>query len=87
MAALVNFVVPGAINYCLPTITPTQAESNEIATIMGEVNTYVDEFITKVVLGTVALNTCDNYISTIRRMNVQRVIDIQNAALERFKRH
>jgi len=86
--ALVNFVVPGALNYILPPITATQAESRELASIMGEVSTYVDEMMVRFILGTEALNdtSWNNYLNTLNRMNVSRAIAIQNAALDRYKR-
>ena len=86
--ALINFVVPGALNYILPPITATQDESRELASIMGEISTYADEMRVRFILGTEPLNDAswNNYINTLNRMNLARAVAIQNAALERFKR-
>jgi len=86
--ALVSFVIPGALNYIMPPITPTQAESRELASIMGEISTYVNESMVRFILGTDALTDAswNNYLSTLNRMNIDRAIAIQNAALDRYKR-
>jgi putative aldouronate transport system substrate-binding protein len=86
--ALLNYILPGAVSYLLPAVTPTQAESREYATIMQEVNTYVSERTTRWLLGTEAVTdaTWTDYVNTIRRMNIDRAIAIQNGALDRFNR-
>ena len=75
-----------ALKHNLPALTPTVEESQELARIMNEVNTYVDEMVTKFILGTESMNNFDNFIATIRRMNIDRAIAIQNAAWDRFNR-
>ena len=86
--ALVNYVLPGAIDTLLPAVTPTQAESREYATILQECNTYIDERTTKWLLGTEPINDANwnDYINTLNRMNIQRAIAIQNTALDRFNK-
>ncbi|MDR0450125.1 MAG: extracellular solute-binding protein [Treponema sp.] len=86
-AALTNYAVAGAGNYILPPITATQDESRELASIMNDINTYCDEMMTKVILGTETINDAswNNYVSTIRRMGIDRAIAIQTAALNRYK--
>jgi putative aldouronate transport system substrate-binding protein len=86
--ALVNYVVPGADKYILPAVTPSQEESRELASIINEINTYVDERLTKWILGTDTLTDAawNDYISTIKKMNVDRAIALQQAALDRYTR-
>jgi putative aldouronate transport system substrate-binding protein len=86
-AALTNYAVAGAGNYILPPITATQDESRELASIMNDINTYCDETMTKVILGTETISDAswNNYINTIRRMGIDRAIAIQTAALNRYK--
>ncbi|MCL2478712.1 MAG: extracellular solute-binding protein [Treponema sp.] len=86
LAALSNYNVAGADKYVLPAVTPTQAESSEMASIMNDVNTAADEYMTRVILGTEVLTDAswNNYINTLQKMNVQRAVDIQNAALDRY---
>jgi putative aldouronate transport system substrate-binding protein len=86
--ALTNYMLPGALETMLPPITATQAESRELASIQNEINTYVEEITAKWFLGTEAINDAswNNYLNTIKRMNIDRAIAIQNAALDRFKK-
>ncbi|MDR2376324.1 MAG: extracellular solute-binding protein [Treponema sp.] len=85
--ALTNYAVAGAGNYILPPITATQDESRELATIMNEINTYCDELMTKVILGTETINDAswNNFVNTVRRMSIDRAIAIQTGAIERYK--
>ena len=75
-----------ALKHNLPYITPTLAESNEMATIMNEINVYVEETVKKFILGTEPLSNFDIFITNIRRMNIDRAIAIQNAAWDRFNK-
>jgi len=86
--ALINYMLPGADQLVLPSVTPTQAESREYATIMQEINTYIDEQTARWLLGTDPVNdaTWNNYISTIQKMNINRAVEIQNAALDRYNK-
>lgn len=74
-----------AEKYKLPPITPTVDESKEFSTIMNEVNTYRDEMSLKFILGLESLDKFDEFTQTIKAMNIDRAIEIQNAALERYK--
>ncbi|MDR2096644.1 MAG: extracellular solute-binding protein [Treponema sp.] len=69
----------------MPPITPTSEESSELGRIMSEVTTYADEMLVKFVLGTEPLSNWDNYVTTIKKMGINRAVEIQNAALTRFK--
>jgi putative aldouronate transport system substrate-binding protein len=75
---------PEVLKYRLPPITPTSEESAEFARIMSEVNTYYRETMTKYILGFEDLATFDAYVNNIKRMNIDRAIAIQNAALTRY---
>jgi putative aldouronate transport system substrate-binding protein len=87
LQALTNYNTPGSLNYLLPPITASQEESRELANIMNDINTYTDEMMTKFILGTEVLNDAsyNNFISTIRRMGIDRAIAIEKAALDRYR--
>jgi len=70
--------------YTIPPITPNAEESKEIARIMTEVNTYRDECTLKFILGTMDMSEWDNYVSTIKSMGIDKVLEMENAALERY---
>ncbi|GHV55134.1 sugar ABC transporter permease [Spirochaetia bacterium] len=68
----------------LPPLTPTPEESNEFARIMNEINTYTGEMAWKFILGTESFNNYDAFVNTIKRMGIERAIEIYNGALDRF---
>jgi putative aldouronate transport system substrate-binding protein len=69
----------------MPPMTPTPEESREYGRIMSEVTTYADEMMIKFILGTESLSNWDSYVNTIKRMGIDRAVEIQNAALARFR--
>lgn len=74
-----------AKDHILPPITPTVEESKEQAQIMNEINTYRDEMTLKFILGNKSFDEWDDYVKNIKNMNIDRVLEIQNAALERYQ--
>ena len=71
--------------HLIPPITPTQEESSEFARIMTDVKAYVDEYSLTVIMGTADLeSTYDTYLEELKRMNMERAIEIQQTALERY---
>lgn len=68
----------------VPPITPTAEESREFATIMNEINTYRDEMTLKFIFGTESLDSFGEYVDTIHNMGLDRALEIQNTALERY---
>ena len=73
------------VKHVVPPVTPTAEESKEMARIMNDINTYRDEYTLKFILGTVSMDEWDNYVSTIKGMGLDKVLEIQNTALERYK--
>jgi putative aldouronate transport system substrate-binding protein len=70
----------------LPPITPTPEESSEFAKIMTDIDTLVDEMTLKIVLGTEPLDTFDTYVSKMKSLKLDRAIEIQKAALDRYNK-
>lgn len=73
-----------AAKHVMPPITPTADESKEFSTIMNEINTYRDEMTLKFMFGTESLDNFDAYVQNIKNMGLDRALEIQNAALERY---
>ncbi|MFF2093900.1 extracellular solute-binding protein [Paenibacillus sp. NPDC058174] len=82
--AVVTWGKTDAAKYNLPPITPTPEESSEYATIMNDINTLVDEMSLKIILGTEPLDAYDSYIAKMKQLKLDRAIEIQKAALERY---
>jgi putative aldouronate transport system substrate-binding protein len=70
--------------HVLPPTTPTPEESSEIARIMNEIKTYRDELMVKYILGTENLAGWNAYVETIKKMGIDRVLELQNTALARY---
>ena len=68
----------------LPPITFTPEESAEVAKIMSEVKTYRDEMTMKIIMGTEPVSKVDEFQTTIRGMNLDRVIQLYQTALDRY---
>lgn len=73
-----------AAKYSLPPITPTPEESSEYATIMNDINTLVDEMTIKIILGNESVDEFEGYVAKMKSLNLDRAIEIQAAALERY---
>ncbi len=71
-------------NHLLPPISPTADESKEMSQIMNEINTYRDEYTLKFILGTASFEEWDTYVNGIKNMGLDRVLEIQEAALARY---
>lgn len=77
----------GATNadaHMLPPITPTSDESKEVSSIMNEITTYRDEMALKFILGTESLDKFDEYVKNVENMGLNRALEIENAALDRY---
>jgi ABC-type sugar transport system, periplasmic component len=68
----------------LPPISPTAEESTEFAKIMNEVNTLVDETTIKIILGTDSMDAYDKFLTKLESLNIDRAIEIYQAALDRY---
>jgi putative aldouronate transport system substrate-binding protein len=68
----------------LPPITRTASEGSEYTRIMADANTFRDEMVARFITGAESLDNWDSFISTLRAMDIDRAIEIQQAALHRF---
>ena len=69
----------------MPPATPTPDEASRYARIMNEINTYVAEMEVKFIIGTENLANWNNFTATVRRMGIEQALEIQNAALARYR--
>ena len=79
-----TWYVQDASKHLLPPITPTAAESVEFSSIMNEINAYRDDMTLQFILGTVDLNEFDDFIETLEEKGIERALEIENAALQRY---
>lgn len=78
----------GAVSddYIMPAgLTHTGDESKELASIVTDITTFVNESTNQFITGVKDINTeWDSYVSTIQGMNIERAVEIKQAALDRF---
>ncbi|MCR8631394.1 MULTISPECIES: extracellular solute-binding protein [Paenibacillus] len=72
--------------YQMPPVTPTPEESSEFAKIMTDVNTLVDEMTLKIILGAEPLDSFEKYMDKLKSVKIDRAIEIQKAALDRYNK-
>ena len=68
----------------IPPVTPTPEESGEFASIMGEINTYVDEMTVGFIMGDVPLDEFDNFVDELKQMNIETAIKLRQQQLDRY---
>ncbi|MCR5254897.1 MAG: extracellular solute-binding protein [Acetatifactor sp.] len=85
---VVSMDVWGAVSddYNMPAgISYTSDEAKELGEIVNNINTYITEKTSQFITGVADINTeWDTYVNDIKAMNVDRAIEINQAALDRF---
>jgi putative aldouronate transport system substrate-binding protein len=71
--------------HVLPPLSPTPEESREYAQIMSECLTYIREMRVKFIMGTESLSNWDSYITQLKKMNIDRAVELQSVAYNRYK--
>lgn len=84
--ALVTWSKTDVDKYQLPPISPTPEESSEMAKIMTEINILVEETTLKIVLGSDSIETFDKYLEKLKSLDLDRAVEIQQAALDRYNK-
>jgi putative aldouronate transport system substrate-binding protein len=68
----------------LPLYSLSADEAQEFASLMSEINTYQSAAILEFILGRRSLDQFSNYVNDINRLNINRAVAIQQAALDRY---
>ena len=70
--------------HVVPQITLSQAETTEYSKIMSEITTYRDEMFINFIIGTRAIDTFQEYADKMKSLKLDRAIEIQQAAYDRY---
>ena len=70
--------------YKMPTVTLTQEENDEFTDIMSDVDAYREEVMYKTITGVSSLNDLDAYFAEMKNRGIERAIEIQQAAYDRY---
>jgi putative aldouronate transport system substrate-binding protein len=65
-------------------VTFTPAESSELTKTSSNINTYVAEMVPKFIMGTEDLSRFGEFTAQLRRLGVEREIEIRQTALNRY---
>lgn len=65
--------------------TLTAEEGNEFSSIMGDINTFIDENIVKYITGAKSFDKYDDeFVNQLKAMGTDRAIELKQAALDRY---
>lgn len=70
----------------VPSLTPSAAEYDEYSNIMVNVNKYSQEMLIKFITGVEPLENFDAYTEKLKTLKVERAMEIQQAAYERYEK-
>lgn len=82
--ALVVWGNSEAEKYNLPKIIFTPEESSEVANILNNITTYVDEKTVRYIIGLEDLSTFDSYIEELKNFGLDRMLELYQGAYERY---
>jgi putative aldouronate transport system substrate-binding protein len=68
----------------LPAVTATPAEAEELAEMLSDINTYVDEMVVKFITGQEPLSNFGAYQSRLQQMGIERAVEIKQAGTDRY---
>ncbi len=63
----------------------TEEENNQVATLKTDISTYISEMHQKFILGKESLDNFDSYIANLKKMNIDKVLEIYNKVYDRIK--
>lgn len=70
----------------IPVVSATAEESQETAKIQNAIDTYVKEMFYKFVLGAESLDKFDDYLAQLKKLNIDRAIELKQAQLDRYNK-
>ena len=78
------WATPDATVKGMPPQTMTEEEVAEYNSIMTDIQTYVDEYKLKFILGTESLDNFPQFVENIKNMGIERAIEIRQAEYDRY---
>lgn len=73
-----------AADYIIPHIVIAQEDSAEYSRLSGDINTYIGEMRVKFIIGLEPIENFDTYLSTLKDMGIERLIELRQKALDEF---
>ena len=83
--AVAKWSTSEASEYTLPPVTVAEADAAEYSKLSGDITTYISEMTIRYITGLESLDTFESgYLATLKSMGVERLIELQQAALDEF---
>ena len=73
-------------DYILPYVNYTAEENSEFSAIMNDINTYRQETLYAFITGTKSTDDLPEYFETLKSMGIERAIEINQKAYERYQK-
>ncbi|WP_020618494.1 extracellular solute-binding protein [Paenibacillus daejeonensis] len=70
--------------HLLPPITPTAEEASELSALMDGIADYVQDAELRIILGEESIEAYDSMVNQLRLLGIDRVLEIKQAAYERY---
>lgn len=84
-AALKSWTTSDASKYDMPPVRVAEENASEYSKLTGDINTFISEMTVKYITGLESLDTFETeYLGTLQSMGVDRVIELQQGALDDF---
>ena len=84
--AIETWVESAETDGILPPLSFSPDEKNKITKIMGQVNTYTDELLNKIVIGEASVSELNTMRRKIKDMGIDEILDIYQAAYDRYNK-
>lgn len=66
------------------TVSMASAESDEFNLLWADIQTYIQEYSFRVIMGEDSLDTHDSFIAQLKQYNIDRCIELKQNALNRY---
>jgi len=71
-------------DYVMPPVTLTDKEGEIASNILADINTFVEEYSVKCIIGAESLDRFDDFAAQVRSMGIDKVIEVYQNALTRY---
>ena len=68
----------------MPAISVAKEDSAEYSRLITDLQTYVDEFSLRVIMGAESIDAFDEYTAQLKAQGIERILEIQQAALDNY---
>lgn len=79
-----TWTATNAKEHALPHLYVQEDELNELANLSNSIDTYASEMILKFIIGTEPLDNYDNAVAQLKTRGIDRVLEMKQAAYERY---